>query len=200
MRAARVVSAAVEGIVDAAVIQKLITEYGGQPGTIYGQTGKDSLREKIAGYNNAAHHSPWVVVVDLDKDAVCAPRFRSAWIPHPAPLMCFRVVVRAVEAWLMADSQTLSAFLGIPRARVPAAPEHVVDPKRAMVDLARRSRKRAIRIDMVPREGSGRATGPAYATRLIEYVQSRWRPSFAAQNTDSLRRAVGCIRRLVDGT
>ena len=199
MHVAPFVSAAVEGIVDAAVVQKLITEYGGHPGTVYGQTGKDALKEKISGYNNAAHHSPWVVLVDLDRDADCAPLFRATWMPRPARLMCFRVVVRAVEAWLMADAQTLSAFLKVPRARIPAAPEEVVDPKRAMVDLARRSRNRAIRIDMVPREGSGRTTGPAYATRLIEYVQSRWRPVVAARNTESLRRAVGCIRRLVEG-
>ena len=140
-------SAAVEGMVDAAVVQKLITEYGAHPGTVYGQTGKDALKERIPGYNNAARHSPWVVLVDLDRDADCVPLFRTTWMPHPARLMCFRVVVRAVEAWLMADAQTLSAFLGVPRTRISAAPEDVGDPKRAMVDLARRSRNRAIRIE-----------------------------------------------------
>lgn len=199
MRVARVVSAAVEGILDAAVIQRLIAECGGEPGTIYGQTGKDFLRERIHGYNNAARHSPWIVLVDLDSSAECAPSLRAAWIPHPAPQMCFRVVVRAVEAWLMADAQTLSSFLGVPRTQIPAFPEDVHDPKRVMVDLARRSRKRNIRMDIVPREGSGRTAGPVYATRLIEYVQLRWRPVVAADNTESLRRAVDCIRRLVDG-
>ncbi len=193
-----VIAASVEGILDAAVIQKLITEYGGQPGPVYGQAGKDFLREKIAGYNNAARHAPWIVLVDLDMDADCAPSLRAEWMPHPATRMCFRVVVRAVEAWLMADVQALSAFLGVSKARIPVAAEDIRDPKRAMVDLARRSRKRDIRMDMVPREGSGRATGPAYATRLIEYVQSRWRPAVAARNIESLRRAVGCIQRLVD--
>jgi len=68
-----VVSAAVEGIVDEAVVRKLIVQAGGRPGTVYGKSGKPHLRRQIQGYNNAARHSPWIVLVDLDRDAECAP-------------------------------------------------------------------------------------------------------------------------------
>ena len=47
---------------------------------------------------------------------------------------------------------------------------------------------------MVPRPGSGRLVGPAYASRLIEYAEAHWRPEVAGQCTDSLRR---CRERLV---
>jgi hypothetical protein len=62
--------------------------------------------------------------------------------------------------------------------------------------LARHSRSRAVRDEIVPREGSGRSIGPLYATRLIAFVEDEvagWRPAQAASRSDSLRR---CIRGL----
>ena len=97
----------------------------------------------------------------------------------------------------MADAEALAGYLGVPRGRVPRAPEGLDDPKGAMVALARRSRRKAIREDMVPREGSGRRVGPAYAARLIEYAATAWRPGVAARHAESLRRAIDCLRRLV---
>jgi len=192
-----IISAAVEGTVDEAVVRKIIIQAGGLPGTVYGKNGKPSLRQRINGYNNAARRAPWVVLVDLDREADCAPPLREAWLPEPAPDLCFRVAVREIEAWLMADAETLAKFLGVPRSRIPGRPEDSDQPKAAMVNLARRSRRRAVREDMVPREGSGRPVGPAYSSRLIEYVERRWRPDIAARHAESLRRAIDCLERLI---
>ncbi|HPW69573.1 MAG TPA: hypothetical protein PLA82_08930 [Deltaproteobacteria bacterium] len=197
MDGALIIDAAVEGIIDEAVAQKLIVGAGGSPGTIYGKTGKAFLYQKIQGFNNAAKTWPWLVLVDLDNDKECAPPFCTRWVPDPSPYLCFRVAVREVESWLMADSETLASFLGISRAIIPKDPEGLVDPKREMVNLARRSRKEAIRKDMVPRQGSGRPVGPAYASRMIEYVQNYWRPEVAARRADSLGRAIACLRRVI---
>ncbi len=191
-----VVSAAVEGIVDEAVVRKLILSAGGHPGTVYGKNGKASLRRQIGGYNCAAQHSPWIVLVDLDHDADCAPPFCREWISNRAPSLCFRVAVREVEAWLMADTDSLAAFLGVARSRVPLNPEQLQEPKIEMVNLARQSRRRAIREEMVPRQGSHRAEGPAYASRLIDYVQNSWRPDVAIERAESLRRATMRLREL----
>jgi hypothetical protein len=194
-----VISAAVEGLVDEAVVRKLITSAGGQVGTVYGKQGKNHLREKINGYNNAARHAPWVVLVDLNSEEDCAPLLRERWVPQPAPFLCFRVAVRQVEAWLMADAETLAQYLDVPQHAIPPDPEKLPNAKTEMVNLARRSRCKDIRADMVPREGSGRVVGPAYASRLIEYVQTAWRPREAAQRADSLRRALACIKQLIKG-
>lgn len=191
-----IISAAVEGVVDEAVVRRLIVHAGGTAGAVYGKNGKNALREKINGYNNAARRTPWIVLVDLDREADCAPPLREAWLPEPAPSLCFRVAVREIEAWLMADASTLASFLGVPQSRVPRDPEDVDHPKRAMIDLARHSRRRVIREDMVPRAGSGRQVGPAYSSRLMEYVGKRWRPEVAARHAGSLRRAIVCLERL----
>jgi hypothetical protein len=109
--------------------------------------------------------------------------------------MCFRIAVRAVEAWFFADDERLARFLSVARSKIPSLPEQVEDPKRTMVELAGRSRKREIREDMVPRPGSRRKEGPAYASRLIEFAHSFWRPEVAATKSDSLRR---CVERLYE--
>ena len=194
------IDAAVEGMTDEAVVRRIIDHAGGQvEEDVHGKKGKDYLRKKIMGYNNAARHRPWIVLVDLDTDEDCAPPLRQAWLPEPAPLLCFRVAVRAVEAWLMADVETIARYLSVPPSRVPGDPEGLDDPKEVMVNLARRSRRKSVREDMVPGERNGRRVGPAYPRRLIEYATTEWRPGVAAGNADSLRRAIDCLRRLVVG-
>src|SRR2546426_5497626 len=180
MAGGTVISAAVEGIVDEAVVRKLIAHADATPGDVYGKQGKSFLRQKIAGYNNAAQRMPWIILVDLDSDDDCAPPLRNAWLPQPAPYLCFRVAVREVEAWLLADAERLAGFLTVALSRLPPDPERLDDPKTTMVSLARASRRRDIREDMVPRPESSRQVGPAYASRLIEFVSSCWRPAVAA--------------------
>jgi len=194
-----VISAAVEGLVDEAVARRLIALVGATPGPVYGKSGKAYLRQRIAGYNNAARHSPWLVLVDLDSDAACAPPLLAAWLPMPAPYISFRVAVRETEAWLLADAQHLAAFLRIACSRIPRDPESLDNPKNTLVELARHSRSRSVREDMVPRPASGRPVGPAYVSRLIEFVSgpsALWRPETAARRSDSLNRCLIGLRRL----
>lgn len=198
-----VISGAVEGIIDEAVLRCLVQHVGAQVGPMHGKNGKKPLRKRLNGYNQAARFNPWVVLVDLDQDAACAPPLRAAWLPSPAPFMCFRVAVREVEAWLLADRERLSKFLGVAALRIPRDPEAELYPKRTMVRLAKQTRRREIREDMVPRLESGRTVGPAYASRLIEFAShpsTGWRPDIAAKHSDSLRRCLACIRKLIEGS
>lgn len=195
-----VISAAVEGPVDEAVVKRLFLEIGAIPGQVYGKNGKSLLKARINGYNNAARYRPWLVLVDLNGEADCAPDLCRAWIPHKAPKLCFRVAVREVEAWLLADREHVSKFLSVSKVRIPLNPELEENPKQVMVNLAARSRRRDIREDMVPRHGSGRQVGPAYTSRLIEFISASaggWRPAVASERSQSLRRCIECLGRLV---
>jgi hypothetical protein len=191
-----IVSAAVEGVTDEAVVRKLIAMAGGRAGYVYGKNGKSALRQRIAGYANAAQFTPWVVLVDLNGEAPCPATLVQTWLPQPVPGLCFRVVVREVEAWLMADAASLARFLRIAQGQIPEDPDACMHPKELLVSLARGSRSRDVRADMVPRPGSGRSVGPAYTSRLVEFVELYWRPDHAAQHSESLRRATMCLRRL----
>jgi hypothetical protein len=190
------ISAAVEGDTDAVVVRRLIGFVGADVGPVYVLAGKPNLRKRVAGFNHAAHHAPWLILVDLDQDALCAPPLCTDWIPSPAPQLCLRVAVHAMEAWLMADAAQLGAFLEIAPTRLPADPDAEPHPKRALVNAARQSRRPAIVKDMVPREGAGRAVGPAYTSRIIEFASNHWHPEVAAERSDSLHRAIACLRRL----
>jgi hypothetical protein len=197
------ITAAVEGNVDEAVVRRLIEHVGGTPGPVYGRNGKNHLRQRVSNYNQAARLSPWIILVDLDHDAECAPPLRGEWLPNPSPYMCFRVAVRQVESWLLADRERLARFLSVNTSRVPQNPESVDFPKNTVIELARQSRRREIREDMVPRPGSGRAVGPAYTARLIEFVigmSTGWRPEVAAQYSESLNRSLRCLHRIKAGT
>ena len=58
-----VISSAVEGIVDEAIIRRLIDHVSGEQGAVYGKAGKRPLLDRLAGYNQAAEHAPWAVLL-----------------------------------------------------------------------------------------------------------------------------------------
>jgi hypothetical protein len=194
-----VLTAAVEGLADEVLLKRICSSVGVSVGQIYGRYGKSYILARLNGYNHSAQFRHWVVLVDLDDDGTCVPEVLPQWLPTPSRLMRLRVAVRALEAWLLADTERIAKFLAVPVAEIPADPDRVADPKRFMVQIARSSRRRAIREDMVPNIGSGQHVGPAYTSRMIEFIQSvesGWRPNVAAGNSDSLRRCISAISNL----
>jgi len=194
-----VITGVVEGRVDEAVFRRLVRMVGAQPGPVLGKLGKGAILKRLKGYNEAARHSPWLVLVDLDHDAPCAPPFCSTVLPDPAPLMRLRVAVREVETWLMGDAVRIAHFLGVSASRIPREPESLPDPKRQMVEIASKSRLSKIRLDLVPRPESGREVGPAYSSRLIEFItrdDGGWRPKIAARQSESLDRCIHALASL----
>jgi hypothetical protein len=194
------ISGAGEGLVDHAVIRRILIELKARPGPMFGGRGKPDLLSRVAGFNAAARFGPWFVLVDLDNDSDCAPTARAQWLAAPSGKMCFRIAVRSVEAWLLADSERIARFLSVAEAKVPAQPETLPNPKAVLVELARSSRRRDIRDDMVPRQQGGRTVGPAYVSRMIEFISDPshgWRLQVAARRSESLRRCSDCLLRLV---
>jgi hypothetical protein len=191
------ISVLVEGPTDEIVVRRLLTHLGLPCGNVYGKRGKGHILANLPRYNRAARFLPWLVVVDLDRDAECAPFFVRDKLPGPATWMRFRVAVRAVEAWLLADAERLAAFLGVSTARIPTEPDEVADPKEALVNLARHSRRLSVREAMVPRPGMSKV-GPGYVGLLMEFAarEDCWRPGVAALRSDSLRRCIMSLEAL----
>ncbi len=199
MAASAWVSGAVEGITDEALLRRVCRYLDTEAYAVYGKNGKDALLRCLPGYNNSARFRHWLVLIDLDRQR-CAPEARTLWLPHPAGLMCFRIAVRELESWLLADAERLSEFIGVDQQEVPGNPDDLADPKESLLNLIRRSTSRAIREDMLPRPGSGQNVGPAYASRLIEFLQETpdgWRPDVAANNSDSLMRCLTALQQLI---
>jgi hypothetical protein len=191
------VSAAVEGPTDETVLRRLVESAGLTLGPVYGRNGKKQVLRQLGGYNLAAQHTPWVVLVDLDHDAECAPEFVQRCLPTPAPQM--RVAVREIEAWLLSDAHGIAAFLGVSVSRVPRQPDSLIDPKRTIIDLASGSRRRGVRQEIAPRAGSGRQVGPLYSSHISEFAVDHWDPAVAAESSPSLRRCIAALQRLAEG-
>jgi hypothetical protein len=190
-----VLTCVVEGLLDQAVVRRLADDAGLPLGQVHVKRGRNQVERHLSGYNNAARRSPWLVLVDLDRDE-CAPTLRRLWLPSPTPLMHFRVAVRSIESWLLADQERIAEFLGIDPSLIPQMPEEERTPKRKLVDLARRSRNSALQEDLVPRPGSGREEGRFYAFRMSDFIENHWRPEVAAERSDSLRRCRERLREL----
>ena len=184
------VTIAVEGATDIPVVRRLLAEAGHALAIAHGGHGKGPLDRNLVGYNNAARFAPWLVMRDLDHDAECAPAIASDLLPAPAEHMRLRIAVREMESWLIADAESLAAFLSVKSSRIPPDPDTLDDPKQALVTIARHSRRREIRDDMVPAVGTSITVGPAYGSRIEEFAREHWRPAVAANRSNSLKRTL----------
>ena len=186
----------VEGSMDEAVVRRVFSSLSIATGTIY-HASIPAFETRLRRFNHAALHSPWFALCDLDRDE-CAPHRYRQYLPDPSPGMCFRIAVRAVEAWLLADRERIARFLCVAKNAIPAAPEHEQDPKSRLVAIARRSRSRAIREGLAPSDGDFRRAGPEYTLMIGEFVRDRWSPHRVADRAPSLRRAIERCRRFVE--
>ena len=147
-----------EGPTDRAAAKALIVAVGAEPGPDYSKrhksaSGKDRLDDKLAAYNAAAEYEPFLVLRDLDKDADCAPTLVQKKLPARSKFICFRVVVRSIEAWLMADARAFAEWVQVNQMQVPVAPEELENPKDQLLALVRRSRSREVKSDLLPAYG-----------------------------------------------
>ncbi len=162
-------------------------------GTLFHGRGFGNLKRNISGFNNASKGMPYLILTDLDREE-CAPIMIKEWLPETRnPNLIFRIAVREVESWVLADRVAFAKFLGISQRKIPQEPDELLDPKAYLIDLARDSRKRALREDIVPKHGSTAKQGPAYNERLVSFVQEAWNPSVARQFSPSLERTIRAI-------
>ena len=189
-----VINPLVEGEMDEAVAFKLIDTTGHSPGVCYGKKGCGYIKSKIQGFNLSARYSCYLTLVDImDTGISCPADVVAQWLPHSEVNMIFRVVVREIESWLMADRHGLADFLGVSLIRIPTSPEQIEDPKRELVNIARRSRKPRIRSAIVPDSTSTAQVGRLYLSELSNFINVRWQPQMARMVAPSLDR---CLKRL----
>jgi len=187
---------AVEDKLSETIVRSILKQSGQifSVGCSYCRSGFGYLKKTIKGFNNAAKGTPFIVLTDLDC-AECAPALVDDWLKGPKHHnLLFRVAVRKVEAWVLADRTAFARFLGIKRESLPARPDELDDPKGTLIDLAGRSRRRSLREGIVPKCGSTAKIGPDYNGTLGRFIDSYWDVQRAKRNSPSLRRAYKAIR------
>jgi hypothetical protein len=183
---------AVEDRISEAVLQKILGEQYAPKSII--TEGSGNLRSRIASYNSAAKHTPFIVLTDLD-EAECPPALIRTLLPvkrHEDLIL--RVAVREVEAWLLADEAALLRYLRVSGHPIPRDVDAIRDPKRFVLDLSRHSRDTELKVDILPPSGSSRIQGPNYNGRMIRFIRERWNPDRASRRSQSLRRALHRLR------
>ncbi len=158
-------------------------------GTCYSKGGYGYLRKTIKGFNNAAKGSTFIVLSDLEDE--CAPLLISNWLQvSKHPNLIFRIAVHEVEAWLLADLEGIASYLGISQSLIPSDVDNINDPKKCLIELAKRSPYRKIREAIVPSPHTTATVGPNYNGQLANFVNDVWNIESACNKSDSLKRAV----------
>ena len=193
---------AVEDEPSAAVARRLVRTYRKDVvlARVIVARGYGKLRVQASSYNAASVHTPFFLLTDLDRGE-CAPGLVEDWLdgrPREASFL-FRVAVREVEAWLLADQAGIAKLLGIEKVLVPTDVEGLPDPKRTLVDLARHSSIRALRRGFVPAEGSTAQVGPLYVDLVADFAERRWSPDRARRGAPSLDAAIVALAGLGGG-
>ena len=186
---------AVEDELSGAVMSRLISFSGRNfiINRIFNARGNARLKDGMTKFREASRVLPHIVLTDLDR-CPCPPVLLGNWNANQLPpQLLFRIAVREVEAWLLADREGIAEFLHIDVSKVPHAPEAEDDPKRTLINLARKSRKRRLSQEIVPEVGSSAKIGPLYNIHFVNFVNTRWDIEQACSYAPSLARTLSRI-------
>jgi hypothetical protein len=182
-----------------AVLQRLVAQV--RPDCVIGLSyrtgGKGNIKRKLKGFNHAAKGMPYLVLVDLDDEYECPPTLLKDWFGYERHSnLYFRVAVREVESWLLASRSAFSNYLSIPQDEIPQNTDEIENPKDFLLTLAKKSRKKTIRDDLVPRMGITAKVGPNYNAQLAGFVNQIWDYKEALRFSLSLKRMVECLKKM----
>lgn len=136
------------------------------------------------------------VLCIADNDGKCVKELLDKWLPKALPRnFCLRLAVVEAESWLIADRKSIADFLGIPEKHVSKTPDNEADPKRHVLNLARKSTNRELRLEMVSQTDISKQ-GTGYNPHLCHFVKTYWSAQRAADNSPSLARAILRIAKL----
>jgi hypothetical protein len=196
--APEMVNLVVEDSLSEAICRRILSRASRDVGVVYGKEGFGYVKTRLCGFNNAAKSVRYLVLVDLDRFH-CAAGLWTEWVPgiRRHPNLLFRVAVREVEAWLLADTANLSRFFGIKQYKAIPDPDKIRDPKSEVLKLASRSPRRAMREAVTFKDRRGvLVQGPDYNGTLCRFVEKAWDLETSIQRSESLRRAVRAVQNL----
>lgn len=181
-----------EDLVHSAIIKKILARYKGKYliASEISRGGRSYIQKLIEGLNYSANkNNPYLVLADLDHD-VCAPSLIRRWLNGKSisKHLQIRIAVIEAEAWLLADKENISSFLSVKSTLLNGIDcEKLLDPKKTLIELAKKSRRREIREDIGNLSG-GRVQGPGYNRQLTTFIHDQWQVDKALVYSDSLQR------------
>lgn len=142
----------------------------------------------------AMNVQPVLCIADVDRR--CAVEMLADWLPQGShPHFVLRLAVTESESWVLADRGEFAESFAVPVKRVCPNPDDELDPKTLVLNLARRSRIRTIREEVVSPFDSSKP-GAGYNLHLCSFVRARWDAQRASENSPSLCRAMKRVTEL----
>ena len=160
--------------------------------------GNGQLKKKTANILRMAleAHLFSLIITDLDKIS-CAPKLIKSWFNMSSEQLpdkiIFRVAVREIESWVMADKTAFAKFMNISEANFSEAPDTLDDPKQYLFSVIKKHGNKKWQREMLPTDSS--AVGPLYNCKISEFITNKWSVKKAAEKSPSLLRAINSINR-----
>ena len=187
---------AVEDELSRAVGQKIAEGAGWSIERVLSKNGKGYLQSNFQNFCHAAKHTAVFLLVDLNSSYTCAPSLLREWtkgIPLPR-LFFFRVAVREVESWLLADHEAMKILLGNKgKENLPPQPDILKNPKAELLTLLKKVRHH-VREGVVRLDNGRIFQGVAYNPTLVKWIDEHWHPERAAARSESLNRLLVRLR------
>lgn len=184
-----------EGFLDRIAAERLARSLGLRiEGAVKDAGGIDEFWSSIGKYNAAARQCGLVFAL-ADHDGVgCVGPKLSRKLRSRHPDLILRLSVAELEAWLLADPESLGKHLSVSPGKFPAEPDKEKNPKQTLVGLAATSSKPRIKTGMVPMPGHSTDRGPEYTLIMESFIRNKWRPAEAAKRSPSLKRAIAALK------
>lgn len=188
-----------EGLLEAPVARKLIAFCGLQQGTAYGVRGFGNIKRKIKKYEASlvTQESAVLVLTDfMDSKCPCPIVAKQSYLGRSAgssPHFLLRFAVPELESWLIADYKNFSQLLGVKEEKISVQPDTLIDPKKHIASLARLSRRKMIKEDLMSSSGT---QGRLYIEIMTNFITKNWNVTTAMSRSPSLARCVNRLREL----
>jgi len=157
--------------------------------------GRTKLFPELPRLSGAATPDRLVLCVG-DTDRNCARSILDQYLPETVPrTFVFRLAVTESESWVLADREMFARYFAIPLECIPRQTDPIQDPKRLLVTMMQRSKRRTFREEMVSMRDPNKP-GTGYNRHLEDFIQGHWRFANACESSESLRRAVARLKSL----
>lgn len=192
---------ATEDVLSESVARRLVAETRSRliVGSTIRRNGAGYLRSKFRSFCEIARRTPVLLIADLDT-TTCPSALINTWSHRDAipGQLLFRIAVRQIESWILADREGFAKFLSVKVANIPKVPDALINAKHSLLKVAQKA-PRSVRDELVADREAIAAQGLGYNDLLSKFVRTTWNPRNAASRSGSLDRARMRLSELAKG-